>query len=110
MTTPSKNTQNIESWATPFRKVLDLEVANGYSNKAVVGGLDRFVLHWIEPMAEFLSDPNLASFCRTCSAAPLSSTSEPWKLTGKSATIGVRAKTYGTWHWRWKDWAKSQVP
>ena len=60
MTTPSKNTQNIESWATPFRKVLDLEVANGYSNKAVVGGLDRFVLHWIEPMAEFLDDPNLA--------------------------------------------------
>ena len=60
MTTPSKHTQNIESWATPFRKVLELEVANGYSNKAVVGGLDRFVLHWIEPMAEFLADPNLA--------------------------------------------------
>ncbi|MFQ6028269.1 MAG: ATP-dependent DNA helicase RecG, partial [Dehalococcoidia bacterium] len=50
---------NSDSWAVPFGKVLELEIASGYNNKAVVGGLDRFVQHWAQSMSEFIGNPDL---------------------------------------------------
>ncbi|HEU0022624.1 MAG TPA: ATP-dependent DNA helicase RecG [Dehalococcoidia bacterium] len=43
-------------WVEALRKILDLEAARGFDNGAVMGGLDRFVVHWSESIAGFLAD------------------------------------------------------
>ena len=38
-------------WVRPFRNILSLESANGYNDKAVIGGMDGFVRQWADSMA-----------------------------------------------------------
>ncbi len=42
--------QNLTEWAESFRKIVELEAAQGFNDKAVIGGLDRFRQHWREEM------------------------------------------------------------
>jgi ATP-dependent DNA helicase RecG len=51
---------NSLSWAVPFCKILDLEEARNFDNRAVWGGLDRFIERWADSMTAFASDPKLA--------------------------------------------------
>jgi ATP-dependent DNA helicase RecG len=51
---------NALPWVDPFSKILDLEEAHSFDNKAVVGGLDRFIERWADPMAAFAGDPRSA--------------------------------------------------
>ena len=44
---------NAAAWREPFRKILEGEQRNGFNNRAVVGGLDRFLDHWSEDLAVF---------------------------------------------------------
>ena len=39
------------SWADAFHNILRLEASHGFDNKAVMGGLDKFVARWAEEMA-----------------------------------------------------------
>ncbi|NQW24008.1 MAG: ATP-dependent DNA helicase RecG [SAR202 cluster bacterium] len=39
------------SWADAFQNILKLEESRGFDNKAVMGGLDKFVQRWAEEMA-----------------------------------------------------------
>lgn len=48
MTSASKETPE---WLKSFRNILDLENANGFSDKTVIGGMDGFVRQWAESMA-----------------------------------------------------------
>ncbi|MYC28606.1 MAG: ATP-dependent DNA helicase RecG [Chloroflexi bacterium] len=48
MTSPSKDTPQ---WVRSFRNILALENANGFSDKAVIGGMDGFVRQWAQDMA-----------------------------------------------------------
>ena len=43
----------------PLRKVLELEQAKGYSDKAVIGGLDRFLKNWTAKPANSIISPQL---------------------------------------------------
>ena len=38
-------------WVRTFRNILELETANGFVDKAVIGGMDSFVRQWAETMA-----------------------------------------------------------
>ena len=42
--------QGHQDWAEILRNIISLESQNGYSNRAVVGGLDRFRDHWRDEM------------------------------------------------------------
>ena len=72
MTAPATNTS---AWIEPFRKILELERANGFNDRAVSGGMDRFVQHWAEAMAGYLGTTHTAgqlvnpSYSRMSSAA-----------------------------------------
>ena len=48
MTSLSRETPE---WLRSFRNILALEDANGFSDKAVIGGMDGFVRQWAESMA-----------------------------------------------------------
>jgi len=49
----------------PLRKILDLEHSRGYSDSAVIGGLDRFLRNWAGPaMASVASRRTLSRFRR----------------------------------------------
>jgi ATP-dependent DNA helicase RecG len=50
---------NALPWVDPFCKILDLEEAHSFDNKAVVGGLDRFIERWAASMTAFAGDPRL---------------------------------------------------
>ncbi len=50
------HTDKYRRWLTPFRRILELEKANGWQNKAVVGGLDCFLRQWAGELAAFLED------------------------------------------------------
>ena len=56
MTSSTTETSTTESqaWVAPLTKILELEDANGFADKAVVGGLDRFLQRWAESLAPFL--------------------------------------------------------
>ena len=47
--------QQSEAWMQPFRNILELERANGYNDKAVIGGMDGFVRLWSSSLASFVS-------------------------------------------------------
>jgi ATP-dependent DNA helicase RecG len=53
---PSRSTK-IEDWSHNFRNILELERANGFNDRAVIGGMDGFVRHWSESMATCLGNP-----------------------------------------------------
>lgn len=46
-----------EDWIQSFRNILELERANGFNDRAVIGGMDGFVRRWSETMAGYISDP-----------------------------------------------------
>ena len=50
---------NISSWGEPFRKILLLEEAHDFDDKAVMGGLDRFLRRWADSMTSFVADGQL---------------------------------------------------
>ena len=54
---PSNN--GSPSWWENLRSILRLEESRGFDNRAVVGGLDKFVERWSDAMASHLSDPGL---------------------------------------------------
>ena len=39
------------TWAGAFQNILDIEESHGFDNKAVMGGLDKFLARWSEDMA-----------------------------------------------------------
>ena len=41
----------------PLRKVLELEQARGYADKAVIGGLDKFLSRWAAKELESVTSP-----------------------------------------------------
>ena len=41
-------------WIGPFRNILELERANGFNDRAVVGGMDGFVRRWADAMASLV--------------------------------------------------------
>ncbi len=57
MTSSSTDTSTTatQAWVAPLTKILELEDANGFADKAVVGGLDRFLQRWVESLAAFLT-------------------------------------------------------
>ena len=51
MTTRSSKTV---AWSDTFRNILELERANGFNDKAVIGGMDGFVRLWAEAMTPYV--------------------------------------------------------
>lgn len=50
---------------SPLRKILELEQARGYSDSAVIGGLDRFLRNWSGSLVASLTSPRLMGrLCR----------------------------------------------
>ena len=47
------------TWRDSLRNILHLEESRGYDNRAVVGGLDKFLQRWSPEMASHLTDPAL---------------------------------------------------
>jgi hypothetical protein len=43
----------------PLRKIIELEREKGYQNKAVIGGLDKYLLRWTSQVRQYVSDPAL---------------------------------------------------
>ncbi|MFB3097512.1 MAG: OB-fold nucleic acid binding domain-containing protein, partial [Dehalococcoidia bacterium] len=52
--TTETSTTETQAWVAPLTKILELEDTNGFADKAVVGGLDRFLQRWAESLASFL--------------------------------------------------------
>jgi len=55
----SKEPSDTFPWIIPFSKILDLEKIQGFSNKSVMGGLDKFLTRWAESLQKFASIHNL---------------------------------------------------
>ena len=55
----TSSTTDTYVWQAPLTKILDLEQANGFADKAVVGGLDRFLQRWAESLETFLGQEGL---------------------------------------------------
>ncbi len=51
---PSRSAKS-EDWTQSFRNILELERANGFNDRAVIGGMDGFVRRWSEAMAGYVS-------------------------------------------------------
>ncbi len=47
---------NTAAWIKPFRNILELERNNRFDNRAVTGGLDRFLEHWAADLATFIAN------------------------------------------------------
>lgn len=50
----SSRSTKAEEWKRTFRNILDLERANGFNDRAVIGGMDGFVRLWTEAMAAYV--------------------------------------------------------
>ena len=48
--------KNPISWVDSFWNILTIEESRGFDNKAVLGGLDRFIQTWAEEMAAQIGD------------------------------------------------------
>ena len=46
-----------EDWTQSFRNILELERANGFNDRAVIGGMDGFVRRWAGSMADYVGNP-----------------------------------------------------
>ena len=44
-----------DTWIKTFRNILELEQANGFNDKAVIGGMDAFVRIWADSMTALVS-------------------------------------------------------
>ena len=53
MTTRSRKSVD---WIAAFSNILELEEANGFNDKAVIGGLDGYVRHWAGEMTALLGE------------------------------------------------------
>ena len=63
MPNPAANTA---AWIKPFRSILELERSNRFDNRAVTGGLDRFLEHWAADITAFLETvPQAEPLART---------------------------------------------
>ena len=54
---PSNN--GSPSWQDSLRNILQLEESRGFDNRAVVGGIDKFLQRWSQAMTTQLGDPAL---------------------------------------------------
>ena len=54
--TNTSNTADTPGWIEPFRRILEQERANGFNNRAVIGGIDDFLRHWAEAITAFLKE------------------------------------------------------
>ena len=46
-------------WVVAFQNILKIEESHGFDNKAVMGGLDKFVARWANEMAvQVVNDAN----------------------------------------------------
>ena len=54
---PSNN--GSPSWRKSLRNILRLEESGGFDNRAVVGGLDKFLQRWSQAISSHLGDPAL---------------------------------------------------
>ena len=52
---PSRSAKS-EDWTQSFLNILELERANGFNDRAVIGGMDGFVRRWSEAMAGYVGD------------------------------------------------------
>ena len=50
---PSRSAKT-EDWTQTFRNILELERANGFNNRTVIGGMDDFARLWAESMAGYV--------------------------------------------------------
>ena len=80
---PSK--QDSPTWQDSLRKILQLEESHGFDDRAVVGGLDKFIQLWAKAMADHLGDPSLAG-----------------QLTGALYAL-MSAEERRIWSRRWRD-------
>ena len=55
----SPSRKGSSSWQDSLRNILELEESRGFDDRAVVGGLDKFVQRWTETIADQLDDPAL---------------------------------------------------
>ena len=55
---PSNN--GSPAWRESLRNILELEESRGFDNRAVVGGLDKFLQRWSRAITSHLGDPDLA--------------------------------------------------
>lgn len=53
---PSRTAKS-EAWTLTFRNILELERANGFNDRAVIGGMDGFVRLWSEAMTGYVGSP-----------------------------------------------------
>ena len=51
MATKEPEKETVPSWAGAFQNILKLEESHGFDNKAVMGGLDKFLARWSDEMA-----------------------------------------------------------
>ena len=52
---PSRSAKS-EDWTQSFLNILELERANGFNDRAVIGGMDGFVRRWSEAMAGYVGN------------------------------------------------------
>ena len=52
------------SWLETLERVLDLEQARGFNNRAVTGGVDRFIERWLDSLNESLANAGAERFIR----------------------------------------------
>ena len=83
----------------PFRNILELERANGYNDKAVIGGMDGFVRLWSSSLASFVSKlPSNRLLIRPGYASMNSEEREEWArqwlamLEGNDATASTQSR------------------
>lgn len=48
-----------------LRKILELEVKRGYDDRAVIGGLDRFLANWVKETSQEATSPRLVTKLRS---------------------------------------------
>ena len=89
---------NTAAWIKPFRNILELERNNRFDNRAVTGGLDRFLEHWAADLAAFIANtPDAPPLPRPAyaqlSLAEREQWAEPWLtlLTAGLTTAAPRA-------------------
>jgi hypothetical protein len=52
------------SWLETLERVLDLEQARGFNNRAVTGGVDRFIERWLDSLNDSLANAGAERFIR----------------------------------------------
>ena len=89
---PSK--RDSPSWQDSLRRILRLEESRGYDDRAVIGGLDKFVRRWADEIAAGSEGPPLAGqFTDTpyalMSAQERRNWAEPWLTRLDKVSVGA---------------------